>query len=230
MKTFFEVSLEDVTRLILVRHGRTAGNQQGRMTGTTDVPLDAVGLKQAELLAAKVADYEPSVLYSSPLVRARQTAQAIAARTGLAIVEEKDLIERDFGELSDLTLEELQQKNPVLFDQINTWASLGTGAMEQPEISGIETAEKMAERISRFTALVTAKHPGSVVVAVTHGAVLRNMLTLWAGGLLTNRMAFRSSNASITVVDFYKGSPAIRLFNDICHLDMNLGYGRPAVL
>jgi len=229
-KSFFEVSLEDVTRLILIRHGRTAANDQGRMTGLSDIPLDAMGMKQAELVAAKVASYEPSVIYSSPLARARQTAEAIAARVGLEIVNDKDLVEYDFGELSDMTLGELEQKNPILFEQVNAWISMGPElTMKRPEIKGIETAKNLADRIGRFTALVTEKHPGSVVVAVAHGALIRSMLTVWAGGSLTNRMAFRSNNASISVIDFYNGVPAIRQFNDICHLDTKLSYGRPVV-
>lgn len=231
MKSFFEVSLAEVTRLILVRHGRTASNAQGRMLGHTDVPLDAVGVKQAALMAQKVAGYGPTVIYSSPLMRARQTAAALAEPLGIKVAVSDDLIEYDFGELSDLTLTELEKTKPELFAGINAWISMGpVPTMTRPAIAGAETIGHLTERISRFTGLITKAHPGSVVVAVSHGALIRSMLSLWAGASLENRVAFRSDNASISVVDFYNGVPSIRMFNDICHLDTKLGYGRPVVL
>jgi Fructose-2,6-bisphosphatase len=225
----FAAAPQNVTRLVLIRHGRTAANQQGRMVGVADVPLDDEGRRQAQLLARKVLGwYKPQILYASPLQRAKQTAEIIAAPAGLPVVIERDLTEYDFGELSDLTWAELALQNPQLFAKLSAWLSAERPAdMPRPAIRGAETLTSLEARIRRFAAMVVTHHRGGVVAAVAHGALIRAMLTLWAGGSLAARWAFRTDNASVSVVDFLQGVPQIRLFNDSCHLDMKLGYSKP---
>lgn len=231
MKGFFEASQDEVARLILIRHGRTASNLDGRILGTTDDPLDATGLQQAEALAEKITEYGVDTLYASPLSRARQTAAAIGQKTGVPVQIDPDLIEYDFGELSDFTIESLQQQKPALFEEINAWITMGpVPSMARPVLQDAESMEALATRARRFGEMIVARHQGNVVAAVAHAGIIRAMLTLWAGGSLENRFPFRSDNASITVVDFYNGVPCIRLFNDITHLKTKLGYGRPVVL
>ncbi|MDX6318700.1 MAG: glucosyl-3-phosphoglycerate phosphatase, partial [Nocardioidaceae bacterium] len=67
------------TRLVLLRHGRTSWNKIGRAQGHADISLDAVGVRQARTAAKRLARYEPSVIWSSDLARARETAEYVAA-------------------------------------------------------------------------------------------------------------------------------------------------------
>lgn len=231
MKGFFEASQDEVARLILIRHGRTASNLDGRILGTTDDPLDATGLQQAEALAEKITEYGVDTLYASPLSRARQTAAAISQRIDVPVQIDPDLIEYDFGELSDFTIQSLQQQKPALFETINAWISMGPiPTMDRPVLQNAESMAHLEARARRFGEMIVTRHQGNVVAAVAHAGIIRAMLTLWVGGSLENRFPFRSDNASISVVDFYNGVPCIRLFNDITHLKTKLGYGRPVVL
>ena len=93
----------DVTELLLVRHGETLWNQQGRMQGQHDSPLTTVGLQQAKQLAQRLKDASFTALYSSDLGRAHQTARCIADETGHEIVADRGLRERNFGIFEGLT-------------------------------------------------------------------------------------------------------------------------------
>ncbi|MDR3412863.1 MAG: histidine phosphatase family protein [Formivibrio sp.] len=231
MKGFFDASQDEVARLILIRHGRTVSNQEGRILGTTDDPLEAHGLLQAEALAERMTEYGVNALYASPLSRARQTAAAISRCVGVDVQIDPDLIEYDFGELSDFTIHALKEQKPVLFEEINVWINMGpVASMPRPVLQNAESMAQLATRALRFGEKIVTQHQGNVVAAVAHAGIIRAMLTLWAGGSLENRFPFRSDNASISVVDFYHGVPCIRLFNDITHLKTKLGFGRPVVL
>lgn len=84
-------------RLLLARHARTAGNAAGVKMGRADVPLDEVGTDQAQALAHALRDTTIDLVFSSPLLRAFDTAQPIAAARGLAVVVTDELLEMDFG-------------------------------------------------------------------------------------------------------------------------------------
>ena len=103
--------------LILLRHGRTEHNAGMRLTGWGDPPLDEVGLVQATAAAERLtSQYQIEVIYSSPLKRAHQTAEAVAKLTGLPIQLRDDLKELYFGEAEGLTIPETIQKFPELFN------------------------------------------------------------------------------------------------------------------
>ena len=90
-------------RLVLWRHGRTAWNVDSRFQGQADVPLDALGRQQARLTAPVLAAFGPTALYASDLSRTYETAQALAALTGLEIVTDKRLREIHVGSWEGLT-------------------------------------------------------------------------------------------------------------------------------
>src|SRR2546428_10390762 len=102
-----------MTRLIIWRHGRTAWNHLRRVQGRLDIDLDEIGLAQAEQAAPALAAYEPQVLVSSDLIRARRTAQALAAITNLPVDLDPRLRERDYGPWQGLTHPEIQARYPV---------------------------------------------------------------------------------------------------------------------
>ncbi|NMB61848.1 MAG: histidine phosphatase family protein, partial [Chloroflexi bacterium] len=106
----FESSPKDVTRLILVRHGRTSANQAGRIGAIKDYPLDETGKEQAARVARRLKrDFPIAVIYASPILRTKQTAQAVADEFGLGDIQFRDeLKEYYFGMAADHTMEEIK--------------------------------------------------------------------------------------------------------------------------
>ena len=96
------------TRLVLVRHGETSWNSEGRFQGRADIPLSEVGQRQAVALAAALAREEMHAIYSSDLRRAWDTALAIAERHSVPVCREPGLREMDFGSWEGLTYDQIR--------------------------------------------------------------------------------------------------------------------------
>ena len=156
-----------MTRLVLLRHGRTAWNHDGRAQGHADVPLDAEGEAQAKAVAPVLAALEPAALWSSDLARAAQTAAFVAAETGLDPVLDPRLREFDIGpHRTGLTLAEYAAAHP------QEAAALAAG--DWGAIPGRETHDDVIGRfVPALTSYAAALGPGETGVVVTHGAALR---------------------------------------------------------
>jgi glucosyl-3-phosphoglycerate phosphatase len=152
--------------LVLVRHGETDWNVEGRAQGHADVPLNEVGQAQAAAVAPALAAFGPSRLWSSDLARARQTAERVAAATGLTMVTDPRLREYDVGKRSGLTLEEFAASYPEDYD---AWVS--DRAVLMP---GEESTEQVRDRIvPALNACLDALEPGQTGIVVLHGACLK---------------------------------------------------------
>jgi probable phosphoglycerate mutase len=145
-------------RVLLWRHGRTAWNVQRKFQGQADPPLDAVGREQAREAAAMLASVEPDAIYSSDLVRATETAAALAALTGLPVRLDRRLRERSLGRWEGLTRDEVATLYPQEFA---AWL-----AGREDCQTGSEPRSVLAER----SVAVLADLTGDVVVLVTHSA------------------------------------------------------------
>jgi len=142
-----------VTRLLLVRHGETDWNADGRLQGQTDPPLNDSGRRQARLLAHELAEEEFEAIYSSDLSRARETAEIVGSRVGLPVELDPDLREKDWG----------------------TWEGLTTVERDHVEFVG-ESTEAHAERMLRALRRISERHPDSLsVLVVTHGGSMRRV-------------------------------------------------------
>ena len=165
-----------MTRLVLVRHGQTAWNLEGRAQGHADVPLDDTGRAQAVALAPQIAAMAPSALWSSDLARARQTAAVVAEATGLEVREDPRLREFDAGERSGLTTAEFAERFP---DAYAAWRDGHiTGRLPGAETIA-EVSERMVPALREIWAATAAAGETSVVVA--HGACLRVSLLAFLG-------------------------------------------------
>lgn len=164
-----------MTRLVLVRHGRTAWNLEGRAQGHTDVGLDEVGRAQAAAVAPVLARLAPSTLWSSDLARARETAAAIAAATGLEPRYDARLREFDVGERAGLTVAEFAASYPT---EHAAWrAGHLTGG-----VPGAEMPEQVVDRmVPALREIWTATAPGETTVVVAHGACLKVALVAFLG-------------------------------------------------
>lgn len=141
--------------IALVRHGQTDWNFSGRLQGTTDVPLNAVGRAQALEAAALLMDERWSTIVSSPLQRAAVTADIIAAHLGLEVVErDPALIERAYGEAEGLTKAEATARFGLIWP-------------------GTEAFEHLKERAVAAVDALARRHRVDGLVIVAHGTLIR---------------------------------------------------------
>jgi len=146
-------------RLILLRHGRTAWNEQRRFQGQADPPLDETGRAQADEIASFIVELAPQVLVSSDAIRAMETAERISDRTGLQVRSDARFRERSLGHWEGLTRDEVQRRYP---DEFADWI-----AGRDIASRGGETREEVAER--GVAALAEIPQVTTAVV-VTHSA------------------------------------------------------------
>ncbi len=155
-------------RLFLVRHGEAQGNREGRYLGWEDPPLTAAGEAQAARLARRLEKVGLRLICSSDLRRARDTAAAIAAPHGLPVRTHPALREAHFGEWSGLTYDEI---NRIAAERLEAWIA----DPERQAPPGGETLAQLRDRAA--TAL--PRQDGALVV--THGGILRALLSHWTG-------------------------------------------------
>ncbi|MEN9970077.1 MAG: hypothetical protein RLZZ229_285 [Actinomycetota bacterium] len=168
----------------LLRHGQTDWNIDFRLQGITDIELNETGLEQARQAAEVIDSSDWDIVVSSPLSRARVTAQIVADANGLTGVEiEPLLLERSFGEAEGLMHEEWREKYP-----------------DQNLVPGGETLPELTERAWQLLDLLIAKYPGQRVLTVSHGALIRKLLKLVSEGQFP-REGERLGNASLSVFE-----------------------------
>jgi glucosyl-3-phosphoglycerate phosphatase len=153
--------------LVLVRHGETDWNAEERAQGHADVPLNAVGHAQADVVAPVLADLEPSRLWSSDLTRALQTAEHIAGTTGLPIEPDARLREYDVGMRSGLTRAEFAAGFPR---EYAAWLANDSSLL----VPGEESSAQMHARVvPALRDCLTALTSGQTGIVVMHGACLK---------------------------------------------------------
>jgi len=154
-------------RLHLVRHGQTLMNVENRFRGRRDVPLSTIGRAEAWGAARRLSGLGLSVVYTSPLGRAREVAEAIAAASELADVREHDgLVNLEYGRWEGLTREECADADPAL------WRLYA----DDPERAICPDGESLAAAADRVVGALRGigrAHPGETVAAVSHGVMLR---------------------------------------------------------
>lgn len=181
-------------RLWIVRHGETDYNAAGRWQGVgVDVPLNDVGREQAEEVAAELEGRDFAALYTSPMLRARQTARRIAGATGLEPIEIEALREAHHGEWEGKT------KAEILAGWRAEWDAFEAAPREVQRPGG-ESYGDTADRVWPALEAIAARHPGDDVVVVTHGGPLRLVLSEVLDLPLTRRDEFGTENASLFVV------------------------------
>jgi probable phosphoglycerate mutase len=155
------------TRILAIRHGETAWNVDTRLQGHLDIPLNDVGLRQAQHLAQALVQRDAiDAIYASDLLRAHTTAQAIAQATGQTVSTHPGLRERHFGAFQGRTFAEIEVELP---EHAWHWRKR-TPDWSPPE--GGESLIDLRERIVATVDELAARHPGQQVVMVAHGGVL----------------------------------------------------------
>ncbi len=150
------------TRILIVRHGETEWNLEGRVQGHLDSPLTDLGVKQAEAAAEALLSESIDLLVSSDLLRARKTAEIISSRLGMGALIDARLRERNLGSVQGFTKDELQQQHPVEFE---SFPSSGP----DHAYPGGETTRQHVDRIVACLTDLAEEHTGKHIAVVTHG-------------------------------------------------------------
>jgi len=165
---------ENITRLILIRHGETVANRNNIFRGRQDFPLNEVGIKQAQALAEHLYQRagqigKISAIYSSPLSRALDTAKPVAEKFGIEVIVDERFTNISLGEWEGVPHSEIAEKFP---EKYHLWRT-------EPEKLTIPGGEKLADvqrRSVEGVMRIIERHPGETVAIVTHRAVLKPLI------------------------------------------------------
>jgi len=162
------------TELYLVRHGRTDWNALGLLQGKIERELDEEGRRQAQKVAEEFADIPFSTIYSSTMVRARQTAEIIALTRGCVVTPIEGLHERSYGTCEGMDHTVYEQK---FMKEIAKGKSLPLEEYLRHQIAeGYETAQEVIDRALPRLKEIEQKHRGEKVLIVCHGGIIRTLV------------------------------------------------------
>jgi len=208
-------------RLLLIRHAESQGNFERRLQGRREFPLTERGLAQAQALAERLVSLPLSAVYSSPVGRAIQTAEVIAAEACLDVIAEPRLQEYDFGEaVSGLTWREIREQQPDIIEAFRS------GRSDFPAYPGEEGRAAFQDRVRAAIRDVAERHEGDGRVAViTHAGPITLFLFDVLGREYQRPIPFVLDNASITTVEVNNGARShvppmiVTGINDACHVN-----------
>jgi probable phosphoglycerate mutase len=200
------------TITLLLRHGQTPLSADKRFAGTGDIELTETGVRQAKLAGERLAARGGvDVIVTSPLKRARQTAEEVAAATGAPVVTDDDLRETDFGAWEGLTFAEAQQRWP---DDVAAWLADPAAAP-----TGGESFAAVDVRVKAARGRLLAEHARQTVLVVSHVTPIKTLLT---AALLAPPAAMYRMHldvGAISEIHWYADGPAVvRSLNDTAHL------------
>jgi broad specificity phosphatase PhoE len=183
-------------QIVLIRHGATDWNLQGRCQGATDLPLSDVGIRQAEELAATLSRESVRAVYSSDLKRARQTAQLISRPHDLEVTIEVGIRELDHGSLEGLTFTEIKENYPGF---IGRWRT-EPAEIEVPRGERlIDVAQRAWEGLNR----IARRHqPGENVVVVSHNFPILGIVCRITGTHLNQYRTFHLDPCGVTRITY----------------------------
>ena len=198
-----------MTRIILIRHGETAWNKVGRLQGISNVLLSPEGIRQAKLLAQHAPFHSVDAIYSSDLSRAVTTAEILAEKFNLPVIQERGFRETNFGDWEGKLFTELMVVDG--FEKFFT----------QPDRVHPPNGETFLECQARvLTSLeeIVADSPGQSVVIVSHGAVIRLMLCAALELPIRKMWAINQVNMAVNIIRVDGGNITIELVNSTAHL------------
>lgn len=182
--------------IYLVRHGETEWSLSGKHTGITDIPLTANGRKEAKLFEPLFAKVSFTKVLTSPLQRARMTCE-LAGLGGQAEID-RNLMEWNYGEYEGLTTKQIHKTSP-------NWMLFSDGC------PGGESPEQIGARVDRVVARVRAIE--GPVILFAHGHVLRVFAARWLGLPVVTGCHFMLDPATLSILSYYRGIPAVKQWN-----------------
>jgi broad specificity phosphatase PhoE len=198
------------TTLYLIRHGATEGGSEKRYKGSIDVPISEEGLEQvrrsAEFIRGSLEGGSLSAVYASPLSRAYNSAELIAAPFGLEPIVAAELKERNFGIWEGMSLPEIHEKYP---DAFTAWAA---NPLEHSPLGGESTLE-VRDRIIPAVEAIVARHCDEKIAIAAHGGVNRVILCHYLGVPFEHIFRIEQDNAAVNIIKFYGKYPVVKLMN-----------------
>lgn len=179
------------TRLYLIRHGQTDWNLRAALQGQVDIPLNETGRAQAAAARQMLTDASFDAVYSSPLVRARETARLATGLPDEKIISDERIKEISFGEWEGQSTKELGEKIEPFF-------------LDPPHYvppKGAESLEHLMERTGEFARFVLREHTGQTVLAAAHGAALHALITAALGNPLEQFWKADLGNCCIAILE-----------------------------
>lgn len=190
-----------MTTIGFVRHGVTAWNKEGRSQGNSDIPLDAEGIQMAEHVATRLAAEQWDVIYSSPLLRAKKTAEIIAKRKpAIEVVLDDRLRETGGGQIEGTTMAERIEKWG------ESWRELDLN--QEPHEEVVARGMVLIEDLKR-------KYPGQKVLVVSHGSFIGKVIRALVP---EKELSDKIGNTSVTLVKLQETENYCELYNCMTHL------------
>ncbi|MDH3584472.1 MAG: histidine phosphatase family protein [Phycisphaerae bacterium] len=199
------------TRFLLIRHGETQWNRQGRRQGHGDSPLTPTGIAQARALAFRLAETNFKALYTSDLGRAVETARHIADRTGHEVQIDTRLRERAYGIFEGLTIRQAQTLHADIYKQ---YRDSGPDYV----IPGGESTRQRLDLFLTCLRHLADRHRDQQVAVVAHGGTINLIYRVCHGLPLRGPRHFDLPNAGINVIDFTNGRWHVVHWADVSHL------------
>jgi alpha-ribazole phosphatase len=206
-----------VIRLLLVRHGETEWNTDGRWQGQMDVPLNGVGREQAAAVAERLASEAIDAIYASDLSRAYDTALAVAVPHDIPVQADPRLREINLGDWQGLTYAEMASQYP---DAVAHW----NADRINRAAPGGESLRVVGERLSALLSDIQRDHGGAegngdpTVVLVTHGGTARLILCTLIACPLDRYWRFEFDNTALAEIELQDRGPVLICWNDTHHL------------
>jgi alpha-ribazole phosphatase len=188
-------------------------NGERRIQGNQDPPLSPRGHRQAELLARRLGMHRPraAAVYTSPLRRAAETAEAVRAATGLPVFQDPGLQEMRLGQWEGRTVPEIQAAFPGSYER---WLA---DPLAHPAPGG-ERLEAFARRVTEAFERVRAARPGSDAILVSHGGPIKALLCFVLGLEIRSLFRIKQDNTAVSLVEVDDATRRVVLMNDTCHL------------
>jgi len=202
-----------MTQLLLIRHGQSTWNAEGRIQGWADPPLSEMGLDQAHRLARRLVaeGHDIAAIYSSPLLRARQTAEQLGQALGLPVQTDDRLKENNVGQLTGLTGPEVEQQFPE-------WIAARRASLEWIPAPEGEDRDHLASRAIGAMSDIVTRHAGQTVAVVSHGGTLGIYLAHLLEMPIHRSLPFQFDNTSLSIVKIGEHRLRLLKLNDTAHL------------
>lgn len=200
-----------MTRIILVRHGETTWNAEGRYQGQIDTPLSERGWEQGRKVAAALSTIKLDAVYATPLSRSFETAKLCATHHELPVVIREKLTEINHGEWEGLLADEVKIKWP---NELENWRT----TVIDVQMPGGENIVEVRDRSMYALEEIVQMHPGQNVLIVAHDAVNKAILCTLLGADLSHFWEVKQDNCCINVIEYVGDRPRIATMNCTTHL------------